>query len=211
MKYNTLQYLSICCAVIDEYGYIPSRNGGGATVTLCKNIYKYLNGEDVVNAKRIEDVIDDLNITLNVTPEGVGTYYWIKKYSDNNDYFLKIKNILSKDELDENELGIVTSFPASYKREIERQEAIKNSSSEFVGTVGGKVNVKVKNYKLVSSFDTAFGTMFIHQFEDYDGNVFIWKTGIYIDEAPDMISGTVKEHATFNGIKQTVLTRCKIS
>jgi len=46
-----------------------------------------------------------------------------------------------------------------------------------------------------------------------DGNVYTWKTGKFIDEeVSDMlITGTVKAHTEFRGIKQTELTRCRVA
>ena len=46
-----------------------------------------------------------------------------------------------------------------------------------------------------------------------DGNVYTWKTGKYIDDTVDemSITGTVKAHTEFRGIKQTELTRCRVA
>lgn len=46
---------------------------------------------------------------------------------------------------------------------------------------------------------------------DAEGNVFIWKT----QSSKDIVDGvevtaTVKEHSTYNGVGQTVITRPKI-
>ncbi len=45
---------------------------------------------------------------------------------------------------------------------------------------------------------------------DEAGNIFVWKTGNWIEEESFIITGTVKKHEEFHGIKQTELTRCRI-
>ena len=46
------------------------------------------------------------------------------------------------------------------------------------------------------------------------GNVLVWKTSKSLninEEEKFIITGTVKEFNAYDGIKQTILTRCKIS
>ena len=51
----------------------------------------------------------------------------------------------------------------------------------------------------------------MYKFTDNDGNVFIWITPCGVETDKTMkLTGTVKEHSEFNGVKQTVLTRCKV-
>ena len=42
----------------------------------------------------------------------------------------------------------------------------------------------------------------------------VWKTNNHLDECINScvysIKGTIKEHKEFNGIRQTILTRCKL-
>lgn len=46
-----------------------------------------------------------------------------------------------------------------------------------------------------------------------DGNILIWKTGKWFGDDFDVttITGTVKAHNEFRGVKQTELTRCKLA
>ena len=56
-----------------------------------------------------------------------------------------------------------------------------------------------------------YGVTCLYEFVTDDDNIFIWKTSKYLDKIEKItsITGTVKEHKEFNGIKQTELTRCK--
>ncbi len=99
--------------------------------------------------------------------------------------------------------------------------------SNYVGTVGDKISVEVKLVNLVEYTDYKFsyyGTaQFIYIMEDAEGNVLTWKSTsspvIFKDDEVEVIrkgdilsvTGKIKEHSEYKGVKQTVLTRCKIS
>jgi hypothetical protein len=55
--------------------------------------------------------------------------------------------------------------------------------------------------------------MKIHIMEDDDGNVYVWRTLAekMAEGRTYKVRGTVKEHGEYNGTKQTVLTRCKVT
>lgn len=94
----------------------------------------------------------------------------------------------------------------------------QDSPSEYVGQVGDKLNIVVI-YTHTASWENGYGgywsagVTYLHSFKDEDGNVFTWKTGNcfeadYGDKV--VLKGTVKEHNEYKGIKQTVMTRCKV-
>lgn len=117
------------------------------------------------------------------------------------------------------------------RRELEerkRIEAERKAISQHIGMVGDKVAL-VLTYTGSASWEqpafSGYGTElhFIHKFEDAAGNVITWKTGSamgWVDEKGYWIhpadgtvvkvSGRIKDHTTYNGQKQTMLTRCKI-
>lgn len=85
----------------------------------------------------------------------------------------------------------------------------EESSSEFVGSIGERLEIQVKvtgNFPIEGSF----GTTILHTMEDYNGNVFVWATAAknWPVGTEKLIRGTVKEHKTYRNTKQTVLTRC---
>ena len=99
--------------------------------------------------------------------------------------------------------------------------------SNYLGNVGEKISAEV-TLKLRVDMDYNIGWKSISQslyvMEDKDGNVITWKTQGWLEfrdkasgesksvdtEYPFTITGTVKEHAEYRGVKQTVLTRCKV-
>lgn len=100
--------------------------------------------------------------------------------------------------------------------------------SEYVGSVGSKISVQVtltNEFEYVDYKFSFYGTThYTYIMEDDQGNVYVWKTTTtlvfgYDDHHLDCIrkgdkmtiSGTVKEHSEFKGVKQTILTRCKFA
>ena len=88
----------------------------------------------------------------------------------------------------------------------------KANPSQHVGKIGDKVE-KTLTLNRVSSFDSQYGTMYIYSFVDDAQNVFVWKTGSWHGEQGKAYSvkGTLKDHTEYKGIKQNVLTRCKVA
>ena len=91
------------------------------------------------------------------------------------------------------------------------------SKSSYVGQIGDKIEVKARLTKC-HSYDSTFNhhtvTTFINIFTDEAGNVYVWKSTAFFDAGLDdvvIIKGTVKDHSEYNGIKQTILTRCKVT
>ena len=83
--------------------------------------------------------------------------------------------------------------------------------------VGDKVELDLKLMKIAVYFThfSYYGEAHnIYIFEDADGNAYVWKTDKDIDHNEgDMvhINGKVKANDEYKGVKQTVLTRCKIA
>lgn len=99
------------------------------------------------------------------------------------------------------------------KKESERKAVAEKS--DYFGSVGDKVKDLELTYLRKVHYETQFGWMSIYLFEDSDGNQFKWNTSSGFEHALDegekiKINGTIKAHSEYNGIKQTVLTRCKL-
>lgn len=115
----------------------------------------------------------------------------------------------------------VADLKARKKAEYDKLNGVR--PSEYVGTIGEKIDMEL-TYNHYACCDTQFGTMYIHTFTDKDGNEIVWKTtswdnsdwsnGEYRtlldigDKAH--ITGTIKEHTVYDGVKQTQLYRCRV-
>ena len=83
-------------------------------------------------------------------------------------------------------------------------------ASSHVGSVGERLEIEVGDVRAITSWETSFGLTFLWKITDTVGNVFLWRTTNLVPDGTTKLRGTVKGHDEFNGIKQTVLTRCKM-
>lgn len=101
------------------------------------------------------------------------------------------------------------------EKRIREQKTI----SKHVGNIGDKIEMVVtldhRAWFEVPAF-CGYGTetKYIYTFRDLSGNALVWKTtsGKDIENGEQVtIKATIKEHSEYDGEKQTVLTRCRIS
>ena len=103
---------------------------------------------------------------------------------------------------------------------VEEIIAEKKKSAEKITSDGdfiGEVKERLRNLRVVLksrySSQSIYGFSECLNFDDEDGNHFCWWTGTCPDIKEGEIitlTGTVKEHKSYNGKNITVLTRCKI-
>lgn len=98
---------------------------------------------------------------------------------------------------------------------IENIRRIEESTSEWQGEVGGRLDLQLHIDRVFeSSWKRNNGpwssvTSYMYLMHDAAGNIYKWSTSCYYGEGEDVhFKATVKEHAEYKGIKQTVLTRC---
>ena len=119
--------------------------------------------------------------------------------------------------LEKDEYGYL-QMKSDAKRIVETKKREANpSKSEHLHEVGEKIDLKLKLAR-IATYDTHYtyyGEVHcIYTFEDADGNVYVWKTqaGIDANIGDEVeVKGTVKENGEYKGVKQTVLTRCRIA
>lgn len=131
----------------------------------------------------------------------------------------------------------ITKAEADQKKQDALQKLHPTEISEYVGEVGKRLNITL-TYTGTAHWEVDATKQFwngrwgreetrdvyLHKFKDEKGNVFTWKTGnplgywdedgqwVCIGEGTQItLKGTVKEHSEYKGIKQTVLTRCKVA
>lgn len=138
-----------------------------------------------------------------------------------NDYLRNLHIICSEEYVDARSLGILVSLTSAYSRHIQKEEENREreatqkeeaATSDYVGNVGERLIVTCKPFAFVTSWHTIYGDTYLYRIKDEDGNIFIWYASRYIEDPERVLSikGTVKEHSEYRGVKQTILTRCKV-
>lgn len=144
---------------------------------------------------------------------------FVKNMEDDSSYVVSIKSLANSDYFRSKFTGFVASMVICYNKAMEKErkqkeEEAKVNLSEYIGNKGDRLEANFKEVKVVASYDTQFGMMTMYQFTLDNDDICIWSTGNYIntDEVKSgKIKFTVKDHSQFRGVKQTVVTRCKLS
>lgn len=132
-------------------------------------------------------------------------------------YYNNLKTVLANEYVPLDKLGLLVSAPKAISRYYESKKMQEEKeklakSSNYIGAVGEKISVNFVSGREVACCETQFGLLHIYEFKDASGNVIVWKSssGKEIPES-GKISGTVKAHEEYNGIKQTIILRAKIA
>ena len=103
------------------------------------------------------------------------------------------------------------------KEDIEKAlcfiRADKLSKSTFQGQIGQRLEVSIYVDKVIDLEANQYGSInHLHTFVDEKENIYIWNTASRrLNEGDNLrIRGTVKEHKNYQGVQQTIFTRCSI-
>ena len=139
-----------------------------------------------------------------------------------NSYLQNLKVICSSDYCEARDIGILVSIVPTYQREMQMKKAAKDketqlaeaaATSNYVGEIGSKISLDTEEIECVSYYEDLYGMTYLLKFSDADGNIYMWRTANgYVKEIEGLkhVTGTVKSHEEFRGVKQTWLTRCKV-
>lgn len=131
----------------------------------------------------------------------------ILKRDDDSEFVYNAQIVAKSSTLELRQLGFMAAIVGMKYREETKLSSVKN---EFYGNVGDKITIKVKLVKAVSS---QFSVR--HEFQDDEGHFFTWFSSLkdyreHLGKTVE-VKATIKAHNEFRGMKQTLLTRAKIS
>lgn len=113
-------------------------------------------------------------------------------------------------------MGYLSALFGTYLRETNKAERLANAKpSEFVGTVGAKIEFEAKVYR-VRTYNGQYGVGYIYALEDASGNKFVWfssnDVGL-VENETYKFKATVKNHqvSNYGGHKETIITRAKVT
>lgn len=148
---------------------------------------------------------------------------WLKEQEESTDYMHNLKTAIGE-QTEASRLGLLISLVPTYckaiEREIERKKREEEKAKEakeanHVGEVGKRYSFTIDTFRCLAGWknDYGYGWVYIYKFTDKTGNVFIWKTSTDLEDdcIGKTITGTIKDHGEYNGVKQNNLTRCKLA
>lgn len=203
-------------AVVRKYGYKKSSAGfAGSTSHMVRlglhmsapKTYEEEEWKDAAEHPTTADqqMADDILKWWDTIPE---------TEKEHNNFYHSIDIVLKSGKVPSKDLGFIVAMLPSYYRAKPKSVATGPAkSNEWVGTLGAKIPstpVKVLRTKIING---PYGRSQIVNMEDDKGNIIAWFNNGELKNDGDnfVINGTVKDQTVFNGRKQTMLTRVKVS
>lgn len=215
--------LQIAFEAVRKFGYIKVDYNNPNKRTTKQQVYEFFEILERNNSsnlfKKAKEEIERSNFNYKTEENenlAVSAIQWIKSQNPTNEYMKNLRALCSKSAIEGRYIGILASLAPTYLKTIEQQEKKEAEkkvfkSSTYKYNVGERVTFSIIDIKVLTSYETQFGVTVIYRFVDTENNIYIWKTTKHLDGEFTKITGTVKELSEYNGIKQTVLTRCKLA
>lgn len=206
--YNLKTVLTYAAANIRENGWVSKANADYETGNISTYDRVIMNLSP--NAKYRPTITDEDN---NLADETIN-YFRNMEYIPHNDYLNNLRVMLKTDTIAPKHMGMVVSSVNVILKEHSKKAEMKNNVSKYVGNVKERMrNIELTFVREIHMGYNMYGETFMYQFIDNSGNVFTWFTGKK-DFKPSekyTMDFTVKEHKEYKGIKQTNITRAKIT
>ncbi len=201
--YDVEQILAYAVDAINSKGYCKSDSNNSSKIQVIEKLDK--NEEATIGAKdKAHKIVEWLK---------AGTFDAIS--IERNCKVLAESGYAKKSHF-----GRLVYMPVAYDKYIERKAAEANKEaakavemkSNYVGNAGDKVVINVTDGKLVTSWENQFGCTYLYKMIDENGNVYVWFASSSQDiKVGSTVKGTIKNHSERDGVKQTVVTRCRVS
>lgn len=220
--YSLRDYLRYCVECVEKFSWFNSSSQYSTANRAWDYFsYKELGRSLMRKPSEVEEEMEAVNFDASEKHHGAkvdSIIEFVKNMEDNSSYVVSIKSLANMDYFRSKFTGFVASMVICYNKAMEREnkqkEEVETNPSEYIGNKGDRLEANFKEVKAVGSYDTEFGMMVVYQFTLDNDSICIWRTGSYIDTDEvknGKIKFTVKDHSEFRGVKQTVVTRCKLS
>jgi hypothetical protein len=198
-----------CAAVRHDGAFHPSREFN-STARAAEYLYWPLPATAPRNEK--ENWVRDQPNASDFAKADAALAWIVSKDATRSEYMWNLQVACKAETVTHRTRGLVASLVAAYNREQGKIKAVKRDS-EHIGNIGERIKGIKAVITMVRGFYGQFGECFMVLFEDSDGNKFKWFTSTDVDYeigAEVVVTGTVKKHDAYKGVKQTVFTRCII-
>ncbi len=180
------------------------------------------------NPSTAELVLRDWDALEAATPErrelAKKIHEWLAEQTpaSEGDYIGNLKTVLAGEDryVGHKHVALAVSVVAAYRRaerarelELERERRKANRVPGFLADVGEKIAGVKATIRLVREIDGDYGTSTLLVMSTEDGRTVKWfSSSTWSVEPGDQveIKGTVKEHSSYEGDDQTVITRAKM-
>jgi hypothetical protein len=216
------QLLELTIATIRTYGWVSRKEAQYGDKAATASIVSVFLTPEISRSKYDKEEV--ATILANVKPEDAaeaeGCLEWVRSHRDSvehlHDYIYNLLVVLSDTSVERKHFGVACSAISAYRKHLGQEAEARRPKlpSNHIGTVKERLRnleVEVTGTKFLEG---RFGLTTLVNFVDANGNRLKWfGTGEHDLPVGSKVklTGTVKAHEEFNGIKQTVLTRCDVS
>lgn len=221
---------------IRHFGFVPKNDEGKQSTasraddffccaTNRRSHFTGLYGFDRELFEKVKKTMESVGFNAE-SPEAVKEAHdaleWIRAQDDSNSsYIHNLKLVCEMREIKGCHYGILASLIPTWNKSLVREAERKAKAeaekvSKYVGEIGDRLTFDVATTEIVTSWETDYGMMWLVKFVSVDGNVFMWRASS-LNALPDdfelvkKVTGTVKSHDEFRGVKQTFVNRCKVA
>ena len=194
--YDVVYVLAVAMKVYRENGYRSSKNGGGNKEAAARLVDDCISISD--EDRKVAEILADniMKVTLPMA----------HKYLLDNVQMM-IRNKYCK----RTHFGYIAYAPVAYEKysEVLEKNNAERDASAYVGEIGQRITIDVSDMKLLSKWANDYGFTYLYKITDSAGNIMVWYASKTIEKS-DRIRATIKAHSEYNGVKQTVITRCSV-
>jgi hypothetical protein len=204
-----------CAAVRHDGAFHPSREFN-STARAAEYLYWPLPTTAPRNEK--ENWVRDQPNTSDFAKANAALVWIASKDATRSEYMWNLQVACKAETITHRTRGLVASLVAAYNRDQGETKAVKKVSGH-VGSVGERLKGIVARITMTRAIEGYWGETILYVFEDEGGNKFKWfassSSAIVIKEGLDVgddviLTGTVKKHGEYRGVKETILSRCII-
>ena len=226
--FNIREVLMYAFETVKHFGYEKADYYERYTRTTRERTMDYLavdtNTTRWMTPKRIEQLKDEMqSVSFNAESQKdrvEDSLKWIANQEANNNYMNNLKVVCSEDWCSGRDLGILISLVITYKRALDEEiaktlrekEREAEKQSEYLGVVGDKIHFTTAKIECIWSGENQFGISYLYKMVDTEGNIVMWSTDKGLElENNFNISCSIKKLEYYKGVKQTWVTRCRLS
>lgn len=218
VRYDPASILTLGIATMEAYGWVPRSKadewGRMATVDVMKNVLDPPTRETPQDRQFREGVIAR---AAELDDKAAEVLEFAQTIDGDSDYVYNLRALANSTTVGWRDLGLLISAIAVKNRRDEQRatEKVAAKVSEHIGTVGEKITAQPARITGVRYIDGQYGVTTLLTFVTPEGNVIKWfASGSHAHEIGDEVTidrATIKGHGEWHGVKETTITRAKLT
>lgn len=223
---NVEEFVALCSAFGRYEGFVTRRmidEGKAFGPTTAAQAWRIVGERDGKFLRKIEE--NGFAVEARDVAIAQSALSWARNdaAADGN-YMMNLVAACRAEAIDYRAAGIVASVIPAYRRHLESTIDVPDTEaqpvaapapvSQWIGNQGDKVSRDVTVQALIEMPPTQWGSSTLVKMIDAQGNVLIW----FASNCPDLepgdgvkVTGTIKQNNIRDGVKQTILTRCRMA